>query len=246
MVRGFENLRVVGLAAIALLSLAGTALAGGSGAEICRARDDNADTAFVDSFFVANLKEHELNSFSRPLKASARRQAKAFLDQRIADKRAELCAARLKLAVDIKSAATRYISGDCAAAAVVTLMDGYAAMVTRTVDENGQMLQALRDAHLKDLTAKLFAIARGSTVGVEATLGGVPFAAAPQKARADWAKQEAPKLGLEANTIWGASSPLDRLTQVIAQEATLAKAERDAAKVRFRTSGKLSPTCKLK
>ncbi|MGZ3657914.1 MAG: hypothetical protein ACXWR1_17725 [Bdellovibrionota bacterium] len=232
-----------------LISLAPQALAG-STAEICQAHDDKADAVRIDAYFVSNLQEHGTQAFSRALRESARTQAKAFLDQRITDKRAELCAARLKLAEDIKSAGANYTTADCSAAAVVTLLDQYTTTVAAAFDQNRQALASLLSAHVKQLKLKLFDIAKGSTSGLEGNFGGVPLATAPKEIRFEWVKQEASKLGGEANVVWASASPdsnpLLQGSLVIAREAVHAKQERDAAKVRYHTDGRLSPSCKLR
>lgn len=215
-------------------------------AEICQVLDEKASNAAVDAYFSTNLTEHAANSFSRPIRDSARAQAKAFLGQRVVDKRAELCAARLKLAQDIQAAAAKYATGDCAAAAVVSLLDQYTTATATAYDLNRQALSGLLDSHLKQVKLKLFEIAKGSNVGVD----NPAIAAAPKEARFEWVKQEASKLGAEANVVWGAaggaSNPLVQASMVIAREAVRAKQERDAAKVRYHTDGTVSPSCKAK
>jgi hypothetical protein len=204
--------------------------------------------AAVDAFFVANLKEHDRYGFSRPLKDRARTQAKAYLDQRIIDKRAELCADHLKLTEDVKAAPAKYVTGDCASAAVVTLMDAYMTKVANTFDENRRVLASLGDAHVNDLKLKLFGIAKGSTAGLEGTAGGYPLASAPKEVKFEWLKQEASKLGAEAHAVWGgaAQNPLVQRSLEFAREAARAKQERDSLKARYHTDGRLSPSCRLK
>ena len=248
MARSFEILR--SFAAIVLLSLASPALAANFSPEICQLHDEKSDAAIVDAYFVGNLKEHGLYGFSRPVRDSARSQAKAFFEQRISDRRAEICAARLKLAEDIKNAPAKYSTDDCSAAAIVGLLDQYTTMVAGAYEQNRQALGTLLDAHLKDLKIKLFEIAKGSTAGLNGNFSGYELASAPTEVRFEWLKQEASKLGGEANVVWGAASPdsnpLLHGSLVIAREAARAKQESDTAKVRFHTDGKPSPSCKLK
>ncbi len=233
--------------AIVFVSLPGLALAANS--EICQPRDDKQEASSVNSFFNQHLKGHEQYGFSRQLSGSAKARAKAFLEQRILDKKAELCADRLKLAEDIKSAPSRVTGGaDCAGAVVVGLMDAYTTKLATTFDQNRRALLLLRDDHIKDLKRKLFDIAKGSAV--EGTFRGQSLASAPQGVKFEWIKQEASRLAAEAHLIWGEAkpkeNPLVMKNLVIAREAMVAKQERDAAKARYHTDGKLPAHCKMK
>jgi hypothetical protein len=248
MVRVFEKRAWLLAIALAFAIATTPARAADSGtSEICQPLDERTGAAAVDSYFSANLTEHGANSFARPVRDAARAQARAFLGQRIADKRAELCAARLKVAQDIKASVAQYATADCAGAAVVGLLDRYTTTSATAYDQNRQALSGLLDNHLKQIKVKLFEIAKGSNAGVDGAAGAA-LASAPKEARFDWVKQEASKLGAEANVVWGAagsaSNPLVQASMAIAREAVRAKQERDSAKVRFHTDGRLSASCK--
>jgi hypothetical protein len=247
--RAFEILAVV--AACVSLTYGMRARADSASPEICQPRDDKADSAAVDSYFVANLREHDSIPFVRPIKETVRGQAKTFLEQRIGDRRAELCAAHLKLAEDVKTAAGAYTTADCGAAAVVALFDQYLGKVSATNTQNLQQLGALLNAHVNALKLKLFDIAKGSTAGIDGIqFQGQLLTGAPQEVKFEWIKQEASRLGAEAHVVWGATNPganpLLLRNGVFAREAARAKLERDGAKVRFHSDGKLSASCKLK
>lgn len=246
MVRAFENRAWLFAIAFAFVATPVRA-ADSTGAEVCQTVDEKTTAAAVDSYFTANLTEHSANAFGRAVRDAARTQAKAFLGQRIADQRAELCAARLKLAQDIEASTARYATADCSGAALVTLLDQYATSAATAYDQNRQALSSLLDAHLKSIKLKLFDIAKGSSAGVDGATGAA-LAAAPKEARFDWVKSQASKLGAEANVVWGAAgsaaNPLVQASMVIAREAAHAKQERDAAKVRYHTDGRLSASCK--
>jgi hypothetical protein len=246
MVRSFESwARLLFGIAFALSSPLARA-ADSSTAEICQTFDEKATNAAVDAYFSANLSEHAANAFSRPLREAARAQAKAFLGQRVVDKRAELCAARLKLAQDIKAIAAKYATADCAGAAMVAALDAYSIAAATAYEQNRQVMSGLLDNHLGKLKLKLFEIAKGSSAGVDSPI----FATAPSAARFEWVKLEASKLGAEANVVWGASgnaaNPLVRAIMTIAREAVRARQERDAVKVHYHTDGKLSASCRVK
>ena len=104
--------------------------------------------------------------------------------------------------------------------------------------------------HFRNIKMKLFDIARGSSSGLEGSYRGQPLGSASQEVRFEWIKQEASKLGSEAHAVWGAvgsaANPLVQRNAEIAREALRAKQERDAAKARLRSDGKLPSTCKLK
>lgn len=223
-----------------------------SGSEdFCKIHDDKAEHKSVNSFFDQNLKEHKAYGFSRALAEDAKRKADAFLDQRILDKRAELCADRLKLAEDIKAAPSR-VSGDskCAGAMIVSLMTTYTNRLATTFDENRHMLGKLRDEHVKALKLKLFEIAKGSTDGVEGTFRGHAILAAPQEIKYEWLKLEATKMGQEAHKVWGEidpkQNPLVNDNLAIAREAVRAKQERDQAKKKYWSDGTLPAGCSIR
>lgn len=248
MVRRIEIL--VSFAMIVALAHGPKALAAGSAPDICSARDDKADAAAIDAYFAASLKEHAANAFSRPLADGARAQAKSFFEQRIADKRAEICAAHLKLVEDVKAAPGKFTTADCGSAAVVALLDQYLGKVAGTYDQNHQLMTALLNDHLNRVKLKLFDIARGSTASLDGTFQGQPLATASQEVKFEWIKQEASRLGAEAHLVWGFTNPnpnpLVQRNFEIAQEAARARQERDAAKARFHSDGKLAGSCKLK
>jgi len=216
--------------------------------EICLPRDDHAESATLDAYFRQNLTEHERYGFSRPLKAKAWAKASAFLEQRLIDKRVELCADRLKLVEDIKAASSSTSNSDCAGAVIVELLDGYMNKLASTFDGNRSALGALRDAHVNDLKLILFDIAKGSTNGLEGTFGGYALIGAPKKVKFEWIKQEASKMGGEAHTVWGGAAPeMNPLVQknlVFAREAMRVRQERDAAKVNFHSDGKPAASCR--
>ncbi|HEY8278265.1 MAG TPA: hypothetical protein VIH99_01490 [Bdellovibrionota bacterium] len=247
---GFLGISAALPAALWALFFPGPSLAADSSPEVCKARDEMAVLATLDSYFNDNLKEHQRQGFARALQSTARSKAKAFLDQKILDKRAEFCADRLKLAEDIKAAPAKYTDSACAGAAVVGLLDRYTTKVAATFDENRKMLGALHDAHVHDIKLKLFDIAKGSTVGLEGSFGGYPLVSAPKKVKFEWLKQEASKLGGEAHLVWGAvnaeKNPLVQENLQLAREAVKAKQERDSAKARFHTDGKPGANCKAK
>jgi hypothetical protein len=255
--RGFEILAIVAWLASSAPARAASPAAPAAPAapapaatDVCQTRDDKADAAAVDSYFVAHLREHSQQPFARPLIADQRARAKSFLEQRIGDKRAEVCAARLKLAEDIKTAPAKYATAECGAAAVAGLIDEYAVKVAGTYKQNQQLLQrSLLAEHLKTLQKKLFEIARGSA-RVEGSFQGRSLASAPREVRFEWVKQEATRLGGEARVIWGAANPdanpLLQRNLIFAREAVRAKQELDSAKARYHTSGKLLPSCQPK
>ena len=219
--------------------------------EICRARDEKTDSKAIDDYFIANLKEHEKFSFSRPLRDRARGQARAFYVQRVVDKRSEICAGRLKLTEDIKLAPSRYVTGECGAAAVLQLFEQFMTRTALAYDENQKLINSFGDAHINEIKLKLFYIAKGSTAGLEGVIfGSVPLVSASKEQRFEWVKQEATKLGGEVNAVWGSASqdrnPLLRLNMLIAHEAVKAKHEHDALKQQFRVDSKILSTCKLK
>jgi hypothetical protein len=230
------------LQAFSVISLAGHALAADPALELCQLRDDRADSASVSRFFDQTLKEHGRYAAFRPLKAKAATKAIAFLDQRILDRRSELCADRLKVAEGIKAAPAK---ANCAGAVLAGLLDGYAARVAAAYEGNRAMLATLRDDHARELKRKLFDIARGSNEGLEGTYGGYALSAMPKEVRFEWLKQEASKLGGEAQQVWGAAepdrNPLVQMNLSFAREALRARQERDAAKARF---GEPDPGCK--
>lgn len=234
------------LTAIVASFFSAHARAEGPTSEICQPRDDRQEAAAIQAYFTQNLKGHEQQGFSRALSGSVKAKAKAFLEQRILDKKAELCADRLKLVEDIKTTPSRVTgSTDCVNAMIVSLMDAYTKKTATTYDQNSRALGALRDEHLREVKRKLFDIAKGSTNGVD-----VSIARARQGAKFEWIKNEASKLAGEARTVWGEAkanvNPLVQKNLVIAREAMRAKKERDAMKARLHTDGKLPPGCKWK
>lgn len=218
---------------------------------ICDPRDDKADLAIVERFFESSLREHAPLPFARAIKDQSVAKAKALLVQDIIDKKAELCAERLRLVEEIKKAPSRYVTGDCAAAAVVSLLDAYMRKVAGSYDGNVTKMAKHQSEHIKDLRLRLFEVAKGSTMGLENVRHrGYPLPSAPKEVRFDWIKAQASKLAGEAHKAWGAvdpgNHPLVQLNLVIAREAVRARNERDQQKKALRTDGKLSPSCKKK
>jgi hypothetical protein len=109
---------------------------------------------------------------------------------------------------------------------------------------------SLLNEHLKSVKLKLFDIVKGGGSGLEGTFQGHALASAPQDLRFEWIKQQASKLGAEAHLVWGASNseanPLIQRNMDIGREALRARQERDAAKARLRSDGKVPGSCKLK
>lgn len=250
MVRGFDIFWAT-VAAILMVSPGHSARADSS-TDICQARDEKADAAALDAYFVASLKEHGVDVITRPILVGQRLQARAFLERQITEKRAELCAAHLKLVEDIKVAVGKYTTTDCGAAAVVTLIERYMTSVASTFADNRQVLNTNLANHAQALKLKLFEVVRsGSTAALDGlSYQGQPLAGATQEVRFEWVKQEASVLGTEARTVWGAinpdANPLVQRNLDFAREAVRAKQERDSTKARLHTDGKLAPTCKAK
>lgn len=232
------------------LARAASAATPSSQQEFCQNHDDSAETAEVDRYFLAQMKEHQRFGFSQPIGNWARVQAKAFFEQRILDKRAEICAERLKIVEEIKSAPSKWNNANCASAVVVGLLDQYMNKIAGAFDENRRLLTSLRDKHVQQLMLKLFEVARGSPSVADSTLGGIPGTSASKETRFEWVKQEASKLGAEAQSAWGAlnpeKNPIIQTNLALAREAVRARQERDAAKARYRTDGRLPPGCRAR
>ncbi len=247
MIRYFTSFAT--LLAFSLLFV-GPLLAAEPSPEICLPRDDRKESNLVAGFLEQTLLEHGQHGFSRPLKAKAKAGAIAFLEQRILDKRSEFCADLLKVAEGIKAAPTQNNNPSCAGAAIVELLDNYMSKVAVAFNENRTALAGLRDNHVRELKLILFDIARGSTAGLDGSFGGYALIAAPKAVKFEWLKQEASKLGGEAQAAWGAAepdrNPLVQQNLVFAREAARARQERDAARLRFHLEGKPNPICKPK
>ncbi len=220
-------------------------------ADLCNSRDDKQDLQALEKYFEASLKRHGELPFARPLKSQASAKAKAFQVQDLTDKRAELCADRLRLAEEIKKAPSQYETGECGAAAVVTLLDSYMRKVAAAYDSNAQKLNSYQKDHLKALKLRLFEIAKGSTIGLEGVASnGVAIANAPKEVKYEWIKSQASMLAKEAHVAWGAvdpaKNPLVQLNHILAREAVRARNEREKQKVELRTDGKMPSYCKKK
>jgi hypothetical protein len=219
--------------------------------ELCNPRDDKADLSVVEKFFESSLREHAALPFSRTIKGQAQAKAKALFVQDIVDKKAELCADRLRLAEEIKLAPSQYATADCASAAVVTLIDGYMRKVAGAYDGNVNKMAKHQAEHIRDLKLRLFEIAKGSTLGLEGvTYRGYNLTSAPKEVKFEWIKSHASKLAGEAHKAWGAvepkGHPLVQLNLVIAREAVRVRNEREQQKKNLGTDGKLAPSCKKK
>lgn len=219
--------------------------------DLCAARDDKGDLAAVEKFFDSALKEHQGIDFSRTIKQQSLAKARAFYLQDIVDRKTELCADRLRLAEDIKKAPAQYATGDCAAAAVVSLADSYMHKVASAYDANVTKMSKLQGEHIRDLKLGLFAIAKGSTRGLETVnVSGASLPGAPREARFDWVKGQASKLAPEVHLAWGAvrpqEHPLVQLNLAIAREAVAAKRQRDALRARFHSDGHMPTGCRKK
>lgn len=204
--------------------------------DLCQVRDEKSEKAAfaaLDAFYDQALKEHSAQAVSRSLVPQAKARARAVLEQRIFDKKTELCADRLKLAQDIKAAPSRWETADCAAAATVGLTETYMVKVAQAHEDNRNALAAHHRDHLNELKKRMLAVARS-----------------PQAPGLEGIKQLATKLAAEAHRAWGASlpgqHPLVQENLSIAREAVRVRSERDSLKARFGTGEKMPESCKPK
>lgn len=235
------------ICAIFIVFFSSSALA----AALCDPRDDKADLVIVERFFETSLREHAALPFARAIKEQSVAKGKALLVQDIVDKKAELCADRLRLAEEIKKAPGRYDTAACGSAAVVSLFDGYMRKVAAAYDGNVTKMAKHQAEHIRELRRRLFEVAKGSTLGLENVRHrGYSLPGAPKEVRFDWIKAQASKLAGEAHKAWGAvdqaKHPLVQLNLAIAREAVRARNERDQQKKALGTDGKLPPSCKKK
>jgi hypothetical protein len=219
--------------------------------DFCQVKDEKPILGKLDAFFTTTLREHAQQAFSRQLKARSTQKARSLLEQNILDRKVQLCADKLKLANDIRNEPAHWDRGDCAAAAVVGLVDAYMRKVAQAYDDNRQAINTQQKEHLRDLKHGLFeiakTIAKGAPTGLEGTISGAPLEQAPKNLKYEWVKLQASKLAGEAHRAWGAvdaeKNPLVQENLVIAREAVRARNERESTKAKFRSDGKLPASC---
>lgn len=218
------------LLSFCLLFLGGCAEARAQDAgAICSSVNSQIEDSLLQNYTNSVMEAHGQYPFARGLKNDLQKQAKAFMDQRLLDQRAELCAIKLQLAERIKS------SGSAGCARSAEFLGPYMQKAAQVYDNNKKTIQALHDESVKALKKKLFEIATGSTSGLEGiTYKGQPLLGAAREVKYEWLKEVAGQLGGEVHRAWGIfeaeKNPLMQLNADFAREAIEAKKEADAAK----------------
>jgi len=217
------------------------------GEELCQTKDERVEFAALAAFFDSTLREHGRQTFSRPLLEQSKSRAKILLEQKILDKKIELCADHLALVEEIKNEPKQWANGDCAAAAVVFRFSAYTLKVAQAFEANQKAIRALHGDHLRQLKLQLYEVAKGTSTGLEGSFAGYALSSAPTNIRFEWIKTQATRLSGEAHRAWGIQNPeknpLVQNNRAIFREMVRARDERDSMMKQLRTDGKISPSC---
>jgi hypothetical protein len=190
---------------------------------------EGLEAGLLQTYLESVFTVHSQYPFAQGLKVDMEKKAKMFLDQRLLDRRAELCSSKLQLEQSLQGL------GGTLCTRAADFLGPYMQKAAAAYDSNRAGIQALHEESIALLKKKLFEIASGSTVGLEGvSYQGQPLLTAPRELKIAWLKEVASQLGTETHKAWGLvdgdKNPLLQLNTDFAREALEAKKDSESAR----------------